>query len=331
MLGTAEWPGVRNVGLRPATMADVDALCAMHRRCSQDSLYRRYLMSTNEVGPASMRRLLTDTTTTVVEAADGQLVGMGNVCLGAPDAEAALLVEDGWQRRGLGVCLACLIAGQALVVCTRRLTATVLASNLAICRTLTAAGLAPVIVDADAGTLELHCALLWWARPQLVPRPRSAPAVDSDPAAADAVGPPTAAGLVDDRRCDLGRLVRFGCPLARVPAGPLSLDEWPADGPQPTLTPAGVNAPGVPVQEADGRRVMTTMVVDSAKDSAAAAMTVGRLRDLFDDLADDTPLHIGVYGHQHFNTVLGTMPVTSARVEPILSGVIVLLYVPGIS
>src|SRR5450756_2035780 len=97
MLGTAEWPGVRNVGLRPATMADVDALCAMHRRCSQDSLYRRYLMSTNEVGPAGMRRLLTDTTTTVVEAADGQLVGMGNVCLGGPDAEAALLVEDGWQ------------------------------------------------------------------------------------------------------------------------------------------------------------------------------------------------------------------------------------------
>jgi len=26
MLGTAEWPGVRDVGLRPSTMADVDAL-----------------------------------------------------------------------------------------------------------------------------------------------------------------------------------------------------------------------------------------------------------------------------------------------------------------
>src|SRR5659263_473935 len=219
----------RSTQSRSSAASDVykrqDALCAMHRRCSQDSLYRRYLMSTNEVGPAGMRRLLTDTTTTVVEAADGQLVGMGNVCLGGPDAEAALLVEDGWQRRGLGVCLACLLAGQALVVGTRRLTATVLASNLAIRRTLTAAGLAPVIVDADADTLELHCALLRWARPQLVPRPRSAPAADSDPVAAVAMGPPTPAGPVDDRRCDLGRLVRFGCPLARVPAGPLSLDE----------------------------------------------------------------------------------------------------------
>jgi len=76
---------------------------------------------------------------------------------------------------------------------------------------------------------------------------------------------------------------------------------------------------------------MTTMVVHSAEDSAAAAMTVGQLRDLIGDLADDTPLHIGVYGHQHFNTVLGTMPVTSARVEPSPGGVTVLLYVPGIS
>ena len=85
---------------------------------------------------------------------------------------------------------------------------------------------------------------------------------------------------------------------------------------------------------------MTTMVVDSAEDSVVdsaedsvvdSAMTVGRLRDLLDDLADDTPLHIGVYGHHHFNSVLSTMPVTSARVAPIPGGVIVLLHVPGIS
>jgi hypothetical protein len=103
-----------------------------------------------------------------------------------------------------------------------------------------------------------------------------------------------------------------------------------ADGPQPTLKADGVNAPGVPVQQR-WRRVMTTMVVDSAVDSAVTAMTVGRLRDLLDDLADGTSLHIGVYGHHHFNSVLGTMPVTSARVEPIPGGVIVLLHVPGIS
>src|SRR5450756_2666322 len=101
-----------------------------------------------------------------------------------------------------------------------------------------------------------------------------------------------------------------------------------ADGPQPTLKADGVNAPGVPVQQR-WRRVMTTMVVDSAVDSAVTAMTVGRLRDLLDALADGTSLHIGVYGHHHFNSCLGTMPVTSARVAPIPGGVIVLLHVPG--
>ena len=159
-----------DVGLRPATRADIEALCALHERCSPDSLYRRYLMSITTVGPAAIRRLLSGTTTTVVDAGGGRLVGMGNVCLGDPDAEAALLVEDAWQRRGLGVRLVCRLADQALAAGSRRLTATILTSNLAIRRTLTVAGLAPTIVDADVGTLELHCDLLRWVRPQFVPR-----------------------------------------------------------------------------------------------------------------------------------------------------------------
>jgi len=49
------------------------------------------------------------------------------------------------------------------------------------------------------GTLELYCNLLRWARPRLVSRPRSAAVADPDPVAADPVGPPTAAGPVDER------------------------------------------------------------------------------------------------------------------------------------
>lgn len=146
--------------LRPATVADVEALCAMHRRCSPDSRYCRYLVVTKEVGPANVRRLLTETATTVAEALDGQLVAMGNVCLGGAEAELALLVEDGWHRRGLGVCLACVLAGQAVESGARVLTATVIGTNVAIRQTLAAAGLAPVIGAADAGILELHCDLL---------------------------------------------------------------------------------------------------------------------------------------------------------------------------
>ena len=43
-------------------------------------------------------------------------------------------------------------------------------TNVGIGQTLAAAGLSPVIVDCDAGTLELHCALL--RRSRLLPRPR---------------------------------------------------------------------------------------------------------------------------------------------------------------
>ena len=187
--------------LRPATVADVEALCAMHRRCSPDSRYCRYLVVTKEVGPANVRRLLTETATTVAEALDGQLVAMGNVCLGGAEAELALLVEDGWHRRGLGVCLACVLAGQAVESGARVLTATVIGTNVAIRQTLAAAGLAPVIVAADAGILELHCDLLRWA-----------PAVSPSPGmAAAAVGPPAAAGPDGHPECDQGRPALPGC------------------------------------------------------------------------------------------------------------------------
>src|SRR5664280_2439041 len=69
---------------------------------------------------------------------------MGNVCLGGAEAELALLVEeDGWHRRGLGVCLACVLAGQAVESRARVLTATVIGTNVAIRQTLAAAALAP--------------------------------------------------------------------------------------------------------------------------------------------------------------------------------------------
>ena len=127
---------------------------------------------------------------------------MGNVCLGGAEAELALLVEeDGWHRRGLGVCLACVLAGQAVESGARVLTATVIGTNVAIRQTLAAAELAPVIVAADAGILELHCDLLWWA-----------PAVSPSPGmAAAAVGPPAAAGPDGHPECDQGRPALPGC------------------------------------------------------------------------------------------------------------------------
>lgn len=58
-------------------------------------------------------------------------------------------------------------------------------TNVGIGQTLAAAGLAPVIVDCGAGTLELHCDLLRWS--QLVPRPRPRPPLSDREATAGAV------------------------------------------------------------------------------------------------------------------------------------------------
>ena len=100
--------GASPAAARVRRMATFEAITVAvgSRRCSPDSRYRRYLVRTAEVSPANVRRVLTATTTTVTESPDGGgLVEMGNVCLGGPEAEATLLVQDDWQRRGLGVCL----------------------------------------------------------------------------------------------------------------------------------------------------------------------------------------------------------------------------------
>lgn len=149
----------------------------MHGRCSPDSLHRRYLMAVGEMSARSLRRLLAATATTVAVAPAGPLVAMGNVALGDLDAEAALLVEDSWQRQGIGLGLATLLAEQALQAGARVLTATVLGTNIAIRRTLAAAGLDPQIVRYDYGNLELHCDLQRWRdRVRLPPFPPERPA-----------------------------------------------------------------------------------------------------------------------------------------------------------
>lgn len=175
-LPTARSPHSSTVRLRAATSADVEALRALHARCSPNTRYRRYLMATRDVSAGAVRRLLTDTATTVVVAPGGGLVAMGNVVLGESTAEIALLVEDGWQRRGLGVRLATTLARQAVQAGAECLTATVLGTNTAIRRTLIAAGLAPVIVDCDGGTLELHCDLRRWCSPGRVSTAQLLPA-----------------------------------------------------------------------------------------------------------------------------------------------------------
>lgn len=100
--------------LRTATEADLDEVLEMHRRCSAESLYRRYVSVAGTPPTAAMSRLLMPARGASVLAVvrggrhDGRIVGVAHL-VGCPqpgEAEAALLVEDAWQQRGVGTALA---------------------------------------------------------------------------------------------------------------------------------------------------------------------------------------------------------------------------------
>ncbi|NUT02267.1 MAG: GNAT family N-acetyltransferase [Hamadaea sp.] len=102
------------VTVRAATAADLDEVLAMHRRCSRESLYRRYVSGAGTPPVVLLAGLLSAGTVVAVAtggAQDGRLVAMAS--LAGDPAEAAILVEDAWQRRGVGTLLARRLAGAA--------------------------------------------------------------------------------------------------------------------------------------------------------------------------------------------------------------------------
>ena len=89
--------------VRVAGFADTAALMRMHQRCSTDSVYRRYAVPLARIDDRFARRLLTAGGGALVAAVGAEVVGLASVSgVESGVAEVSLLVEDGWQRRGLG-------------------------------------------------------------------------------------------------------------------------------------------------------------------------------------------------------------------------------------
>lgn len=135
--------GTRAV-VRPIERDDVDAVRAMHERCSLDSRRMRYFSAKPFPPRAAVERFCEPWhgLTLVAEGPDGSVLALAHLIhvLDPGVAEVAFLVEDAWQGRGLGRALA-----ELLVVLGRErglveLRATTLAENTRMRRLLVSLG-----------------------------------------------------------------------------------------------------------------------------------------------------------------------------------------------
>lgn len=130
------------VVIRLARPEDTEGVAAMHERSSEATRYQRYFTPVTDWREDQLRRVAGGHRGATLVAVNwrGDIVGLGNVFPDRPEetttAEIAVIVEDGWQGRGLGGRLL-----RHLVELARRqgfhdLTALVLAGNSGMLRLL---------------------------------------------------------------------------------------------------------------------------------------------------------------------------------------------------
>jgi GNAT superfamily N-acetyltransferase len=94
--------------LRTGKPSDADDVAALHQRCSMRTLFARYHAGVRTVPRRWLHRLLSPPRgLTVLAVAGSEVVAVGQL-IGMTEprrAEVSLLVEDEWQRRGVGTAL----------------------------------------------------------------------------------------------------------------------------------------------------------------------------------------------------------------------------------
>jgi GNAT superfamily N-acetyltransferase len=157
-------PEGQEITVRRADTRDLEAARAMHDRCSKRTLSLRYH---GPVGDADryLGHLLSPRfgRTLAVETASGKLVALGHLLWDGEESEVALLVEDGWQQRGIGAELLRRLIDLAVEARSESVYAVTQASNTGMVAAMRGLGL-PLDYQVEEGTLVVTARLAYSGR-----------------------------------------------------------------------------------------------------------------------------------------------------------------------
>ena len=147
------------ITVRRADPGDLEAAKAMHERCSSRTLGMRYH---GPVGDADryLNHLLSPRfgRTLAVQTASGRIVGLGHLLWDGDETEVALLVEDEWQRRGIGAELLGRLVAMAVEAGCESVYAVTQASNTGMVAAMRGLDL-PLDYQIEEGTLVITARL----------------------------------------------------------------------------------------------------------------------------------------------------------------------------
>jgi GNAT superfamily N-acetyltransferase len=145
------------VVLRRGDVGDLDAVAALHARCSARTLFARYHSGVRSLPRRLLHRLLTPPRGRTLLAVCGRdVIGIGQLIRTArpEEAEVSLLIEDSWQHNGIGTALLRRLAATARAEGHGELVAWCLPGESGFERTAVRAGI-PVSIRHEDGMVRL--------------------------------------------------------------------------------------------------------------------------------------------------------------------------------